>query len=698
MSLDQKPKAPRRAPLPRHYIIIALFALVCLVYTVRLLTYQLSGDGGGLSKSYSMKTFTYTVSIPATRGDICDRNGVIIATTKESYSLAFSANSMPADKQEASRSILVALAALESLEATGVTVDRADDWFPFTGHYPNYTLHADASDPETPLGRRLGQVIKRREWNADITGEEIIDFYLKKFALVNRAGEPYFSDADMDALLRVRYNMDVADFGAYADYVLATDLPLETVVYVKENRALGVIFPRSEGRQYNYPGYLSHILGSVGSITADNWDYYKALGYTINTLVGVDGVEKLYESDLHGTEGLMEIVEDENGNIVERTVLKEPVPGNDVWLTIDMKLQVAAEDALAAAAEEYCAGETKAGAITAIDPIDGGVLVLASYPTYDLGEYNAIYDTLSADPAKPLLNRTLYGLYTPGSTFKLGTAAAALEEGVVSRYETVYCGGIYHGHTTIDEYDRWYYARGLQCWVYPDAHLALDVEGALTVSCNCYFCDMGYRMGIDTMNKYSKMFGLGEATGIELGEALGILAGEEYRMNHGLGNWYVGDTIAAAIGQSDNQFTPLQISNYVSTLLSGGKRYQVHIFDSVRKFYTDEVVREYQPTVLSDSRISSSTVSILMESMRSMVDASYTARTAMKNVPVPVGGKTGTAQTNAENDNGLFVCAAPYDDPEVVISCVLEGARSGLNSTSVAAAVLEAYYGVSEDE
>ena len=686
-------KQPERR-LPRHALVGVVFACICFVFSIRLLTYQLSVGDTVVSRNYDVKTYTYTVSIPALRGDICDRNGTVIATSRQAYFMNFVYWSMPADKQEANRSILVALEALDALENSGTAVERARDYFPFEGQYPNLVLSEDAKDTTTAVGKKLAAVIKRREWKSDISGEEILKWYMKKFSMLDSAGNPRYSDEEMDRLLRVRYNMDAEDFGAYADYTLAYNVPLETVVYVREKNAVGVKFPQSCERQYNYPGYLSHILGSVGSITAETLEYYMDLGYPMNALVGVDGIEKLYESDLHGVDGLLEVVEDEDGNLISETVVKEPIPGRDVWLTIDMKLQVAAEDALAAAAEEYCAGEVKAGAVTAIDPETGGVLVLASYPSYDLTEYNAIYNELATNVSKPLLNRTLYGLYTPGSTFKLGTAAAALEEGVVGRYSTIYCSNSYHGHTTADEYDYWYYARGLQCWVYPDAHGWLDVEGALTVSCNCYFCEVGYRLGIDTMNRYSKMFGLGQKTGIELGEAVGILAGEEYRMTHGMGNWYVGDTIAAAIGQSDNQFTPIQISNYVATLLNGGTRYRVHIFDSVREYYTDEIVRKNESVVESQSKISSSTVSVLMESMKSMVDESYTARTTMKNIPVGVGGKTGTAQTNAANDNGLFVCVAPYNNPEVVMSCVLEGAKSGLNSTSIAAAILEAYYGV----
>ena len=680
--------------LPRYATIAVVFAALCTVFALRLFSYQLMGGESVISRNYDMKTYTYTVTVTAPRGDICDRNGLVIATTKDTYSMNFEYWSLPSDKLEANRTILVALEALDALEESGVSVNRAKDWFPFWGKYPYYTLSDEVENTENEVGKRFARVKKRREWDEDMTGKEILDWYLKKFSLIDGEGEPRYSNEETDRLLRMRYNMDAEDFGAYADYVLATEVPLETVVYVREHHAVGIKFPKSTGRSYNYPGYLSHILGSVGSITAETLEHYTELGYSINTLVGISGIEKLYEEQLHGTDGLMEIVEDEDGHIVSTRMVKEPIPGKDVWLTIDMKLQVAAEDALSWAAEKYCAGRVKAGAITALDPKDGGVLVLASYPSYDLTEYNQKYDKLVTDISNPLLNRTLYGLYTPGSTFKLGTAVAALEEGVVDPYSTVYCSGVYHGNNTDDKYENWYYSRGLQCHVYPNSHGWLSVKGALTVSCNCYFCEMGYRLGIDTMNQYSKMFGLGEPTGIELGEAKGILAGEQYRMAHGMGNWYVGDTIAAAIGQSDNQFTPIQISNYVATLLSGGTRYRVHLLDSIREFYTDDVIDRYQPVVESDSQISAATVSVLMESMRSMVDESYTASTLMRNIPVPVGGKTGTAQTNAANDNGLFVCAAPYNAPELVMSCVLEGARTGLNSASVAAAVLETYYGV----
>lgn len=678
----------------RYIALFSVFCLLCLVYTVRLLGYELSLKERVSGRLYDGNTYQYTVTIPAKRGDICDRDGKIIATVREAYSMTFNYWSMPGDTHENNRTLLVALDALEDMENSDVelkfTPEYADDHFPFEGSYPYLKPSVELSDTSSKTYKTYQTVLDRREWTETVEKpEDIISKYIKKYALLaeDQLGNRRYTDAEIDAIVRLRYNMDAEDFGVYAPYVLCDSVPLETVAYVREKNAVGIVFPQSQQRQYNYPGYLSHILGSVGYITADTLDYYTELGYPINALVGISGVESLFEEYLRGVDGSMEIVEDADGKIISQTVIKEPTPGKDVWLTIDIDLQVAAEDALKEFAKTYCKAE-EAGAFTAVDPSNGGVLVLASYPTYDLTTYNENYNALLADSAKPLTNRVLYGTYTPGSTFKLGMAVAALEEGMINEGSTVHCSGVYTRYSSY----------GLKCWVHPDAHGSIDVKQAITVSCNCFFCEMGYRLGIDKMNEYCKIYGLGEKTGIELGEAVGILAGEEYRAAHGMGNWYPGDTIAAAIGQSDNMFTPIQLSNYVSTLLNGGTRYNVHILDSVREYYTDDIIEKYTPYVVSSTPISSYSLSVVKEGMRSMIYNSYTASTYMKNVPVQVGGKTGTAQTNAANDNGLFVAAAPYNDPQIVISAVLEGGASGLYCSGIAAAVFEEFYGVNEAE
>ncbi len=664
----------------RYVSLLAVFAVVSLFYVFRLAGFQFFGERDDVRREYDVKSFTYTVTIPALRGDICDRDGKIIATTKEAYSLAFDYWSMPADKTKGNETILTAL---EVVKVFGL--ETTEDYFPFVGQYPNLQFSGEAMDKDSTLGKRLARVIKRRDdvFDEKTTAEEMVKWYCKKFDMVDGKGNPKYSNEEMTELLRVRYNMDASDFGAYTQYVLVENVDVDIVAYVQERGAPGILFPQSRERQYNYPGYLSHILGALGDITAETKDYYLDLGYDLNAKVGVSGIEKLFEEYLHGEDGVMTVVEDTEGNIIDRYVTREPVPGKDVWLTIDIDLQVAAEDRLGKYVEEYSQNESAGGAIVAIDPETSGVLVLASYPTFDLTMYNDEYDTLASNPALPLLNRSLNGVYTPGSTFKLGMAAAALEEGEITPTSTVNCTGAYH----IGNYT-------MKCWVHPDMHGPQNVVQGITHSCNVFFGTMGERLGITRMNEYCKRYGLGAPTGIELSEATGNLAGEESRNAQSGALWYLGDTVQAAIGQSDNAFTPIQICSYVATLLKGGSRDSVHILGSVRSYYTDEVLVEYESKHISDAFLKDSTVDIIERGMRTMIEESYTISQYMKNIPVTVGGKTGTAEVGTANDNGLFVCAAPYNNPEIVLSCVIEGANSGLRSAGVCAAVLEEFYEV----
>ena len=437
----------KKLTLSKRYIfILAVFVLLCTVYTLRLVGYELSLKERVSGRLYDGNTYKYTVTIPAKRGDVCDRDGKIIATVREAYSMTFDYWSMPGDIHENNRTILIALEALNELKKNEknltFTPVYADDRFPFIGTYPYLIPKDSLSDPNSDDYKTYTLVQQRREWEVD-DPLKLVEKYIKKYRLLDELdGKRRYTYEEITAILRVRYNMNAEDFGVYAPYVLCDSVPLETVSYVREKNAVGITFPQSHQRQYNYPGYLSHILGGVGYITADTLDYYTDLGYARNAIVGISGVEALFEEYLRGIDGKMEIVEDADGKIISKKVIQEPVPGKDVWLTIDIDLQVVAEDALKEFAEKYCRSD-EAGAFTAIDPTNGGVLVLASYPTYDLTTYNADYDKLLKDPAKPLTNRVLYGTYTPGSTFKLGMAVAALEEGEITENSTVHCSGTY---------------------------------------------------------------------------------------------------------------------------------------------------------------------------------------------------------------------------------------------------------------
>ena len=197
---------------------------------------------------------------------------------------------------------------------------------------------------------------------------------------------------------------------------------------------------------------------------------------------------------------------------------------------------------------------------------------------------------------------------------------------------------------------------------------------ALQVSCNCYFYELGRVMGIETMNRYCTAYGLGESTGIELPEKTGILAGPQYREDNGLLGWTAGNTIAAAIGQSDNSFTPLQLANYIATVTGDGTRYSLHLLKEVREYgEKNEIVLRTKSEIVDKINLSSDALYAVRQGMKQMASYDYAVSLYMAGLPVKVGGKTGTAQRGADkNDNRLFVCTAPYNDPEIVISVVIE--------------------------
>ena len=370
----------------------------------------------------------------------------------------------------------------------------------------------------------------------------------------------------------------------------------------------------------------------------------------------------------------------------------EPVAGKDVYLTIDIDLQIAAEDGLRENVDYVQNNlgnpDCKAGAITAVDPNTGEILAIASYPTYDLSTFTEDYESLQSDSALPLYNRALSGLYAPGSTFKPAVTAAALMEGVVKTDTLLSCEGIY----------TYYQSYQPKCWVYSSnsgirKHGLISADEALRVSCNCYYYEVGRLLGIDRMNHYCELFGLGEATGIELGEATGSLAGPAWRAANQQKDWLPTDTIAAAIGQSDNAFTPLQLSVYISTLVNGGTRYTAHLLGSAVDVATRDVLYESVPTVKGTFSLQENYRTEIIYGMEQVISSSATLSTWMSRVPVTVAGKTGTAQVGGDaDDNGLFVCCAPSRNPEIVVTSVIERAGGGSYAGLAASRVLAAYY------
>ncbi len=693
----------------RILFVLGIFLVVCLIFAIRMVNICATAEPGQISTG----TYERREPIQAVRGEIYDRNGKKLVGNVYTYDFVLDYDAMAATQLLRNYDILRITSALDSL---GRSDGIGGDSFPFEGKYPNYRYTKEALDKDSDIYYRLLKRIAENELEDDSgvaknqltvshlasfyeanpdkfpSEDEIVSWYLERYKMIpdNEKDEPIFTNQELDTLIRMRYDMEVKDFSIYNRYTVLSDVDVQLIAHIEELSIPGTEFETVTGREYLYPGYASHILGQLGSIPAEQWDEYKALGYDMNDKVGLGGCELAFEEYLRGEDGVRVVVEDKDGNIIDSWVETKAKAGNDVYLTIDIDLQIAAEDGLAE--NVALIGDARAGALTALDPKTGEVLVLASYPSYDLNIYNESYNDLLKDPANPLYNRVLNGVYTPGSTFKVGMVAAGISSGTLRSSTTLRCDGIY---TYYDDYQP-------KCWYYPQTHGNVNAMYALQVSCNCYFYELGRIMGIEKMNEYCRAYGLGEHTGIELPEKTGILAGPDYRESAGLLGWTPGNTIAAAIGQSDNSFTPLQIANYIATVTNGGTRYAVHLLKEVRTYgEAGETVCESKTEVLDRVELSADALYGARQGMRQMAKYDTAVSRYMSDLPVEVGGKTGTAQRGTnKNDNRLFVCTAPYNDPEIVISVVIEpddeiakDMAHGSSYACVAAArVLEEYY------
>ena len=674
----------------RYLGIVALFCLVCVIYLGRLFFIQISGR----ENQYTADITEREVTVQAVRGEIYDRNGTKLVANRYSYDLSLAhAQFFALSLQERNEVCLGVQNALAKRGGEGI---REQKFFPFDGTYPNYTYSADTMDGDSIRYYRLKRVLGDIGLKVETTATDLRDYYTDTYDLLqlDNQGNRRYSDREVDTLIRMYYDIDAVRFRSSGEYLLCEGVDMSLMTYIKEQNIKAVNFTVNVAREYCYPGYASHILGLVGPIYSNEWDYYNELGYQMNAIVGKSGCEAAFENYLRGTDGKIRIKEDKNGNVVEVEVLTEPIAGNDVYLTIDIDLQIAAEDGLAEnvayivdrATSVETGLECRSGAAVAMNPNTFEVLAIASYPTYDLTTYNADFNLLSQDPAQPLLNRAINGTFAPGSTLKPGMAAIALYDGAIAASTQISCTGKYKGTVGCSTY-------GTNHWG------SIDVADAIAFSCNSYFCEIGHRLGIQKMEKYLTEFGLGQPTGLELGGSKGILAGPTYRGTiQSPEQWQPGMTWQAAIGQSDHQLSPVQMAAYIATLCNGGTRYSAHLLHSVYRFGSDTpsfVYEQNENTVLGRIDLSQEDLNTVFTGMRKVVTSTSSVSRWMvnnKNIPVAVGGKTGTAQTGGDCDNALFVAAAPYNDPDVVISVVLEKGYSGGLASLTAARILEAYY------
>ncbi len=668
--------------LNKFFIIGALFVGVCMFYTARLVNMQITGvDRYDYAKA---TTTVYRESIQALRGEIYDRNGVKLVENVCTQTLQFDYEPLLAATDGRNAAIAKVAAVLDGC-GHSITTDS-----PFSGTYPNVSYNEKME--LTRIGSRFKSFCATCELDENIPCIEFYEFLLDRYKLLNEDGTYRVDARYADTVVSVRYDMETCNFSQQNPYVLVKDAQLSLITAVKENACEGVRTEVEYSRRYLFPGVASHILGRVGSIPAEEKEYYLAKGYSLDAAVGVDGVEKAFEELLRGVDGVRVTEVDEDGNIIDSHIETEPQPGKNVWLTIDIELQRAAEKALAenvawvkekgeATGKENQGEKADSGAVTVLKTNTSEVLALASYPSYDLNTFRDNYSTLVSDEKKPLFNRALFGSYAPGSTFKIAGAVAALTEGTVSASTTIFDSGRY---TYYNDYQP-------MCWLH-SGHGDVNVVSALGYSCNIFFYDVGRRMGIDTLNRYCTKLGLGEYTGIEISESKGTLASPAQKEESGEGAWMPGDTLQAAIGQSSNAVTPLQLSSYISTVINGGTRYKCTLLYKT-SLYSGAEEQYNSPVVLDSVSISPYNVGLVKKGMKMAKENTSTT----KGYKFSIGTKTGTAQITKESNNALITAFAPYDNPEITVSCVIEQGYSGVNAAPTVLKVISHYFDLNDD-
>lgn len=623
-----------------------------------------------------------STEIKAPRGEITDRYGRAIVTNKAALSIMINDDFKDTEEMHAVLSNL--------LKITADSGREYDDTLPIT-YKKQYKFRFDYMNISTTEEKWK----ENHNFGKDDDASAVLKKIIKEYEISGN-----FTDEEKRRLAGLIYDMKERNFSSRSSFLYMNDIDLELVSKIKENPLISnaVEIQSEPVRDYPMGKIAAHILGQVGIIYKEEYDTLKDEGYSMNDMLGKDGLEKYLEHYLKGKDGMESVEADINGETVTLSENKEVEPGNRAILTIDADVQRAAEETLEQSVKNLYrdgAHDVGGGAAVAIKVDTGEVLALANYPTYNPATFKEEYEKLVNDVKKPMFNRAIAGAYPPGSTFKPLTAIAGLETGNIAGSTLINCNGPYQ-----------YYAPSYTpaCWIYNDyrgKHGPINVEKALEVSCNIFFYETGRKVGIETLNEYGKKVGLGEKTGIELsGEVAGVLAGPEYREKNG-DEWYPGDTIQAAIGQSDNTFTPIQMANYAATIANGGTRYAPHLVKDIVSYDGTETILSVEPRILSSLEADEKNMKLVHNGMRRVVTEG-SPKSVFEDCGFTVAGKTGTAQTRKDKTpHSWFISFAPYENPQVAIAVVIENAGVnglGKHVFEVSKKMYEAYFYGNETE
>ncbi len=692
----------------RAIALLVLFALILFLFSAKLFSLQIIETDGNTDNT---QTYTTLTRVKAARGDILDRNGNVLVGNRASYDLVF--NHYVIKSAAGTNDHLYKLIT----ECKRIGVEYADH-FPVTTERPfEYTLESFSAT----WRNHFQSFMKDRELDSDISAPLLMEQLRERYKIPDE-----WSDEDARAIIGLRYEFDLRGITNLSNYIFIQDVSEANLSALLELNIPGLMVEASTVREY-YTTYAAHILGSVGAIDSDEWDYYDDLGYAMDAFVGKSGFEEAFEQDLHAVDGTRVDVVDKTGTIISQYYAKErdadgniigvmePIAGNNVETTIDLKLQIIAEDTLARVMQNFrdpaknLSGDgldAEGAAVVVMDVKTGEILVCASYPTFDLATLNEHYADIEKADFAPLFNRALSGAYPPGSTYKMTTLIAAYNNGH-GNYDTEI-----KDEMVFRKYDNF---RPV-CLLWTNArasHGTIKAPYALEVSCNYFFYELADRLGdIDKLDEVAKALGLGEPTGQELPEVIGHRSNPESKKEqYGTGRngqWFTGDLILTAIGQSENRFTPMQLCVYASTLANRGTRMKATFLNRVVSADYSSLVRENSPQIVSTFEICEDAYRSYMEGMRAVIAGQYgTGRNCfggnkdtiydMNGVwpleDILVCAKTGTAETFKDrSDNGAYICFAPMEDPQIAVAIYGERVAHGSDMAYVAEEILKAYF------
>lgn len=676
----------------RFNILTVSIYIIGVILIVKLFSLQIVH--GAEYREQSNTRLTRESTLEASRGAILDKTGASLVTSTMEFSLEMYKSKV--DTNTLNTDILNMIQVLEKYNVSYV------DSFPITIDPFEFTISDET----------LQKWKKSNNLNEKITAEEAFYKFRNKYGIQNTE-----DITEIRKIIAIRYELSQKGYSSINAVTIAENIPREAVAEFSESsdKFAGINIVVQPVRQYASGSLASHILGYASQINSTEYEARKDT-YSQNDIIGKTGIEFVFEEYLKGKNGTKQIDMDVDGSTTAEYISEEAIAGSDVVLTIDANLQKVTEEALAANIQKIASGgfgkayDAKAGACVVMNVNSGEILAMASYPDYNPEDFvggisQEAWNNYTNNSAKPLVNKAIQNSYSPGSTFKMVTAIAGLESGAINLNTKI---------NDVGQYVK--YGITMNCWYYTDYHRGhgyLDVSGAIEKSCNYFFYETADRMGIDTLVRYAKYFGLGGKTGIELqGETSGVLASREAKakLHSDSTNWNPGDTLNASIGQGDNEFSPLQMAKYISILANGGHQISPTIIKTIRNADGSEASQEEINQFVNKKlgieeeeaeaiEINQAYLQAVLEGMQSVTsDSGGTAYVRFKDFDISVGGKTGSAEAPGNQVHAWFVGFAPFDNPEIAVVILVERGGAGGYTVEAARDVMAEYFGMNVNQ